>query len=35
LWNDPDGVGAQIAALVAFTALVIYFVWESKRAKVE
>ncbi|MDD4697172.1 MAG: oligopeptide transporter, OPT family [Fermentimonas sp.] len=35
IWSDPDGVGAQITALVAFTALVIYFVWESKRAKID
>lgn len=35
LWADPDGVGAQITALIAFTALVLYFVWETKRAKVD
>lgn len=35
VWTDPDGVGAQITALVAFTALVLFFVWETKRAKVD
>jgi len=35
LWEDPDGVGAQITALIAFTALVLYFIWETKRAKVD
>ncbi len=35
VWTDPDGVGAQITALIAFTALVLYFIWESKRAKID
>lgn len=35
VWGDPDGIGAQITALIAFIALVAYFVWETKKAKVE
>lgn len=35
VWNDPDGVGAQVAALVAFIALILYFVWETRRAKAD
>ncbi|MCE5205115.1 MAG: oligopeptide transporter, OPT family [Porphyromonadaceae bacterium] len=35
LWADPQGTGAQIAALVAFLGLLAYFVWETKRAKRE
>ncbi|MDR0333286.1 MAG: oligopeptide transporter, OPT family [Dysgonamonadaceae bacterium] len=35
LWSNPDGNGAQILALVAFIALISYFVWEAKRAKKE
>lgn len=34
IWADPDGVGAQITALIAFIALVLFFVWETKRAKI-
>lgn len=33
VWADPSGVGAQITAIVAFAALITYFVWETKRAK--
>ncbi len=33
VWVDPSGVGAQITAIVAFAALITYFVWETKRAK--
>jgi uncharacterized oligopeptide transporter (OPT) family protein len=35
LWSDPHGTGAQIVAFFAFIALIVYFVWESKRAKKE
>lgn len=36
IWADPDqGVGAQVAALIAFIALVCYFIWETKRAKID
>ncbi len=35
VWKDPHGVGAQIAAIVAFLGLLAYFVWESFRAKEE
>lgn len=35
VWSDPEGKGAQIAALVAFVALLSYFVWESFKAKEE
>lgn len=35
LWKDPDGVGAQITALVAFLLLLLYFVLETRRAKVD
>lgn len=35
VWVNPDGTGAQITAVVAFTALIAYFVWESFRAKEE
>ena len=35
VWSDENGVGAQVTALVAFIALIAYFVWESFRAKEE
>lgn len=35
VWKDPAGKGAQIAALVAFMALLAYFIWESFKAKEE
>ena len=36
IWADPDqGVGAQVAALIAFIALVCYFIWETQRAKID
>lgn len=35
VWTDTEGIGAQIAALIAFIALIAYFVWESFRAKEE
>jgi putative OPT family oligopeptide transporter len=35
VWKDPHGIGAQIAAIVAFFGLLAYFVWESFRAKEE
>ncbi len=33
VWEDPHGTGAQITALIAFTALITYFVREAMRAK--
>ena len=33
VWQDPHGTGAQVTALVAFVALIGYFVWEAMRAK--
>jgi len=33
IWEDPHGTGAQVTALIAFTALITYFVWEAMRAK--
>ncbi len=35
LWTDPTGTGAQLTALAAFIGLILYFVWETKRAKKE
>ncbi len=35
VWTDPNGKGAQITAIVAFVALLAYFVWESFKAKEE
>ncbi|MHB9055309.1 MAG: OPT family oligopeptide transporter [Paludibacteraceae bacterium] len=35
VWTDPTGVGAQVTALVAFIALIAYFVWQSFKAKEE
>lgn len=35
VWADPTGTGAQVTAIVAFVALISYFVWETKRAKKE
>ncbi len=35
VWTNPEGIGAQITAIVAFTALIAYFVWESFKAKEE
>jgi len=35
VWADDTGVGAQFTALIAFLALIAYFVWESFRAKKE
>ena len=35
LWIDPTGTGAQVTALIAFSALIAYFIWETKRAKKE
>ena len=35
VWSDPDGVGAQVTALVAFIGLIAYFIWETKRAKID
>ncbi len=35
VWTDPSGVGAQVTALVAFVALIAFFVWESFKAKEE
>ena len=32
---DPTGTGAQVTALIAFSALIAYFIWETKRAKKE
>ncbi len=33
IWADPSGTGAQITALVAFIALIGFFVWEAMKAK--
>lgn len=33
VWGDETSVGAQVTAIVAFLALIGYFVWESFRAK--
>ena len=33
VWEDPEGTGAQVTALVASIALIGYFIWESMRAK--
>ncbi len=35
VWADPTGTGAQVTAIVAFVALISYFIWETKRAKKE
>ena len=35
VWADPDGVGAQVTALIAFIGLIAYFIWETKRAKID
>lgn len=35
VWDNDTGVGAQFTALIAFLALIAYFVWESFRAKKE
>lgn len=35
VWPDSNAKGAQITALVAFLALIAYFVWESFKAKEE
>jgi len=35
VWEDEHGTGAQITAIIAFLALLGYFVWESFRAKAE
>ena len=35
LWSDEGSTGAQITAIVAFLALIGYFIWESFRAKEE
>lgn len=35
VWTDPNGIGAQITAIVAFLGLLGYFVWESFKAKEE
>lgn len=33
VWEDPTGTGAQVTALIAFLALIGFFVWESMKAK--
>ncbi|MGB4653869.1 MAG: OPT family oligopeptide transporter [Bacteroidales bacterium] len=35
VWADPSGTGAQVTALIAFTALITFFVWQAKKAKKE
>lgn len=35
VWANTESTGAQITALVAFLALIAYFVWETFRAKEE
>lgn len=35
VWQDPNGTGAQVVALIAFIGLISYFIWESMRAKKE
>ena len=33
VWADPSGTGAQVVAILAFLALIGFFVWESFKAK--
>jgi putative OPT family oligopeptide transporter len=33
LWSSEESTGSQITALIAFTGLIGYFIWESFRAK--
>jgi len=35
VWKEEGTVGAQIVAIIAFLALIGYFIWETFRAKVE
>jgi putative OPT family oligopeptide transporter len=35
IWSDEGSTGAQVTAIVAFLALIGYFIWESFRAKEE
>lgn len=35
VWADPTGTGAQVTALIAFIALITFFVWQAKKAKKE
>jgi putative OPT family oligopeptide transporter len=35
IWSDEGATGAQITAIIAFMALIGYFIWESFRAKEE
>ncbi|NLO70051.1 MAG: oligopeptide transporter, OPT family [Porphyromonadaceae bacterium] len=35
VWEDPTGTGAQVAAIIAFLALIGFFIWESFKAKEE
>lgn len=35
VWADPSGTGAQVTALIAFIALITFFVWQAKKAKKE
>jgi hypothetical protein len=35
LWSNEGSTGAQITAILAFVALIGYFIWESFRAKEE
>jgi putative OPT family oligopeptide transporter len=35
IWSDEGSTGAQITAIIAFLALIGYFIWESFRAKEE
>ena len=33
IWADPSGTGAQVVAILAFLALIGFFIWESFKAK--
>jgi putative OPT family oligopeptide transporter len=35
IWSDEGSTGAQVTAIIAFLALIGYFIWESFRAKEE
>lgn len=33
IWSDPTGTGAQVTAIIAFLALIGFFVWQAFKAK--
>ncbi len=35
VWSDITGTGAQVTAIIAFTALIGFFIWQSFKAKEE